>query len=222
MVVLAMSLLIAAADYKKFYDEVPVAQRQYEALPPPAEPEVRDVANLTEAIDRLWAEGFGHLGTVGFEGVYDDEKPAIKFGRKLGAGLVVIQSPKFTNDVTIGGTGPLTGFSISRYDQHIGYFLAAKKTGSGLFVKAIEPEMAKDLGVNRGVYVRSVRRGSPAYNVDILPGDVVQLVGATGVYDIASFIAAMKAVYGQSSEIKIIRKGQPVTIVLTLSADGTW
>ena len=222
LAVAAMLLLIAADDYKKFYVEFPVAERQYEALPSPAEPELRNVANLAEATDRLWAEGFGPLGRISFDGPYEDEKPAIKFGRKLAAGLVAIQSAKFTNNVTIGGAGPLTGFSISRYDQSIGYFIAAKKTGSGLFVKAIEPEMARELGVNRGVYVRSVRRGSPAYNADILPGDVVQLVGATGAYDVVSFISAIKAVYGQSPEIKIIRKGQPVTIVLTLSADGTW
>ncbi len=60
----------------------------------------------------------------------------------------------------------------------------------GLVVENITPEVAKELGLGKdvkGVVVSSVRRGSPAAEAGIRPGDVIEQVGREPVTNVAEF-----------------------------------
>jgi len=61
---------------------------------------------------------------------------------------------------------------------------------------------------NRGAYVSTVINDSPAYNADILPGDVILRINGQTINGQAGLTESFKAVRGQTVEVTVVRQGQ--------------
>jgi hypothetical protein len=86
----------------------------------------------------------------------------------------------------------------------------------GVLVQSLDEETKKRLQTNRGVVVKVVVRKTPAYNADILRGDIITQFSGEPIADPEDFFEKIRAHAGQQITVKIIRDGIPKNITLTL------
>jgi len=113
-------------------------------------------------------------------------------------------------------------YSVARYDQLAVYFVPLTRTGMGLLFRDITAQEAQGLGTQKAVAVAAVRRGSPAFDADILPGDIVTSIGGQVVFDSGMAIAAIRASYGSDAVVTIQRNGQAIQKTVHLAPGGVW
>lgn len=113
-------------------------------------------------------------------------------------------------------------YSIQRYDQAALFFAPLAREGVGLRVNEITPQDAERLGTQKGVIVSAVRRGSPAFEADILPGDILTRIGNSEVYDRPTASAALLATYGSDALVKLLRRGVLIDKIVHVPAGGVW
>jgi len=113
-------------------------------------------------------------------------------------------------------------YSVNIYNQTAIFFARGTKAGTGLLFMALTPQMVSRLGTNRGVLVTAVRRGSPGFFADIVPGDVIQSVDGQVVYDGDTMVQAGKAGWGHAATYQLLRHGKPYAVMVSINADGSW
>jgi serine protease Do len=79
----------------------------------------------------------------------------------------------------------------------------------GLIVQNITPDIAQELGLEKagGVVVANVEPGSPASDVGIQPGDVIQGVNRKPVKDVDDFVAKIDKAGKQENVLLLIKRG---------------
>jgi len=103
---------------------------------------------------------------------------------------------------TYGSETTYMPYSVARYDQQAIFFAPIKRVGVGIIPRALTEAEAQALGTRRAVVIRAVRRGSPAYNADILPGDIIRSVNGASVGDYDDFHR------GAVNHFVLVRAGQ--------------
>jgi len=101
-------------------------------------------------------------------------------------------------------------YSVNRYDYLATYWVKRKSFVLGVFVQDLTSEIRQALQSNKGVIVTVVVKGTPAFQADILKGDVLRMVGSEEIYDEASFGKAIRPYAGQQVVIQLIRNGTPI------------
>jgi len=96
------------------------------------------------------------------------------------------------------------------------------RQGVGLRVLEISPQDAQRLGTQKGVIVSAVRRGSPAFDADILPGDLLTSIGGHTVFDREGTMTQLLAAYGSDVEMTLVRRGAVSTKTVHIPAGGVW
>lgn len=104
------------------------------------------------------------------------------------------------------------------YDQKA---LFLRRTTPPIFGAAVSPlpdELRAALQRNRGVLVRAVVKGSPAFRADLLKGDV--LVGLEGedVVEPGEFYRRIQSLAGQTVTLSVLRNGASINISVALAA----
>jgi membrane-associated protease RseP (regulator of RpoE activity) len=148
--------------------------------------------------------------------------------RNTVTGTIPVMTPTTPNSYSSGtvntfgssgvGTGTYSGmtttygtqtqyvpYSIDKYDQGALYFTEAPRRGLGISVNSLTNEQRQAAATNQAVQVTAVRKGSPAFFADILPGDLMLSVDGKAVYDLASAHAAISASTGREVEVVLIR-----------------
>jgi S1-C subfamily serine protease len=76
-------------------------------------------------------------------------------------------------------------------------------------VQNITPDIAQELGLEKagGVVVANVEPGSPASDVGIQPGDVIQGVNRKPVKDVDDFVAKIEKAGKQENVLLLIKRG---------------
>jgi serine protease Do len=80
----------------------------------------------------------------------------------------------------------------------------------GMSVQEITPDVAKELGLDdgaTGVVVSSVKRGSPAEEAGLQPGDVIEMVGNAPVENVEDFRDRLAARDDGESVLVLVRRG---------------
>lgn len=113
-------------------------------------------------------------------------------------------------------------YSVERYDQRAIFFAPLGREGVGLRVVELSPKDAQRLGTQKGVIVTAVRRGSPAFDADILPGDLLTLVGGHAVYDQETAAAQFRAAYGSDVVMTLLREDKVIEKIVHLPVGGVW
>lgn len=155
------------------------------------------------------------------------------------SGVIPIVTPNTTTSITNGTAtaygrngvvnayGTATTTTYSTQTNHIPYsvdrsefaavFLAKIKGRLGVFVNALDDATRKRLETNQAVVVQAVVEESPAYLADILPGDVILMMGSDNVLSPAHFSGTLLKKYeGQTVTIKIDRGSKVVEKTVTL------
>lgn len=112
---------------------------------------------------------------------------------------------------------------IGGLDADDSYALSSEKAEQdrggrlGVMVEDAGPEALDRLGIAGGVLVRRVAPGSVAAEAGVLPGDVITMLGAEPVKDVAAFERAVSGLSaGDSVPLRLIRRGSPLFIGLKL------
>jgi len=108
--------------------------------------------------------------------------------------------------------------NVEYYNYSATFWKKIKPMKFGVFVQQLDNETKKRLQTNRGVIVKAVVRKTPAFNADILNGDIIVLFNNEPIADPEDFFAKIKANAGQEVTVKIIRDGTTRDITLTLIA----
>jgi len=108
--------------------------------------------------------------------------------------------------------------TVDYYNYSATFWKKTKPMKFGVLVQSLDETTKKQLQSNRGVIVNVVVRKTPAYNADILKGDIITLFNSEPIVDADDFFAKIKAHAGQDVIVRIIRNGVTKDIALTLRA----
>lgn len=118
---------------------------------------------------------------------------------------------------TYGSTTTNIPFNVNRYDKFGIYFKEVTKHGIGVMFRELTPEEVTRLETRRAVAIVSIRDGSPAYQADMLPGDIITSVNGEPA-DVETWRHAMSG--ASVAKISFVRNGK--TRELTIPIPPEW
>lgn len=107
---------------------------------------------------------------------------------------------------TYGTSTTMIPITVNRSDYGAAYFIKRKYGFGGLWRDLNDAER-QELQSNKGVYVRVVVDNTPAYQADILPGDIILAVDDQTVFNSQSATDIMRARAGKSVKVSLYRRG---------------
>lgn len=107
---------------------------------------------------------------------------------------------------TYGTTTTMIPMTVNRSDYGAAYFVKRKWTFGTLWRDLNDAER-QELQSNKGVYVRVVIDNSPAYQADILPGDIILAVDGAPVLNQKSIANELRVHAGQVVTVSLYRRG---------------
>ena len=96
--------------------------------------------------------------------------------------------------------------TVNRFEKSAIFFMEAPKHGAGIRMRDVNDKEVAALETRRALVVMFVRDGSPAYNADMLPGDIVLQVNGKPA-DAATWLAAIQS--DALLKVHFLRNGQP-------------
>ena len=109
---------------------------------------------------------------------------------------------------TTGSQTTYIPYTVRRADQFASYWMRGIPPIFGADTMALSPEVTRQIGTNKGIQIRAVVKGSPAFNADLLSGDVISQVDGSFVYDGRSFSSALAKSEGKLLTVLIYRDGK--------------
>lgn len=118
---------------------------------------------------------------------------------------------------TYGSQTNYIPISVDRMDYTAVYFVK-QKLRMGLFTRDLDDDERKTNGTNKGVVVRLVVDGSPAYMADLLPDDVITEIDGKPVFGVSGFTEITQSLpRGEISvPFKMLRQGVEITKIIAL------
>lgn len=197
--------------------------------------------------DRLWEEGYGRIGVSDFNGSDIDIAEAIRQAEFLKAEIVVVQvkytgtktgvlplsMPTYSqstttfsggvygtaNTSTYGSSTQMIPYSVDRHDYLATYWQRMKPGILGARVIDLPKEEKRRLERNKGVLVKTLRKQSPAYEANILVGDVLVAINEQEIADRTSCLALVKQWAGQKVAVTLLRRGTQKTVQVQLNQE---
>jgi hypothetical protein len=138
-------------------------------------------------------------------------------GNVYGAGGSAYYSGTSTYTVPGGSTTQYIPYSVNRYDYGASYWAKFKKIIFGAHCIELPNEVRQQLERNTGGYLSVIVKNSPAFNANVLSGDVLIHMNQRDVNNCQDFMNAIAEYSGQKVAIEIIRKNQIKTISVQLN-----
>jgi hypothetical protein len=180
-------------------------------------------------LQTMWGEGYALLGVSAFNGKEFPDELALEQATKIGATRVIVYS-KYTNteqgaapmvlpsivgitagaisSTIVGATTTMVPVSQRRYDQGATYWAPSPPGIIGVNARDLTPEERAKLQSNKGVFIFSIKKHSPAFEADILKDDIVRSVDGVEVSDTQAFGKVLNEKAGQKVIITIVRGDQ--------------
>jgi hypothetical protein len=111
---------------------------------------------------------------------------------------------------TYGSSTTYVPMTVQRSAYAAGYFVKRHYKFGAIFRDLADSER-QQYQTNRGAYVSTVIDGSPAYDADILPGDVILRINGQNLNGQAGLMEAIDANRGQTVDVTVVRQGQMVS-----------
>jgi len=127
--------------------------------------------------------------------------------------------------VTAYGTGTTTTYgtttnyvpiTIHRSDYGALYFVKQRFT-LGVFLRELSDLERQELQTNRGAVIRLVVDGTPAFNADLLVGDVITAIDGIAISNADTLGALLRERQGQSISVSVVRRGQRIEKTVRLA-----
>jgi membrane-associated protease RseP (regulator of RpoE activity) len=147
-----------------------------------------------------------YTGTV--NGSFPLTLPDTKTSTSTGYGTV--GSTSFSGSATTTTYGTKTTYipySTPRSDYQATYWIKRKPPILGIIPRELTPELRQEIGSNKGLLIYAVVKGSPAFEADVLDGDVLKSIGGVSTNDYDTFEKALADNQGKEVEVILIRAG---------------
>jgi S1-C subfamily serine protease len=105
------------------------------------------------------------------------------------------------------------------YEYSATFWAKVKPSPIGVLVDPLSEDQKKELQSNKGVVVDWVVRGTPAYNADVLKGDILVSLAGEEIQTPEQFFDIVYRHPGETVDLNLIREGQGKTLSLTLSKE---
>lgn len=216
-------------------------------IPSGGEVEVYSTDNMDRDGLIMWENGYKIIGHSSFNATNVNNSKAIKHAKNIGAQIVLlysqythseIRSIPFTSYDTITSNTQITGdlwgsatttttttvrkttyipYSVLKYDYLATFWVKTKTPILGTLNEDLSIELRQQIERNKGVYVRVVVKGTPAFNYGIIPGDVIIQIGNTEINNAQHFQNLLLNNAGKEMELIIVRKGEKKIIKVNLN-----
>jgi len=165
-----------------------------------------DALNMREA-------GYLVVGYSSFNAGNVDIQDAIDQAKDVHASVVIVYSEyTHTQSRVISMRSGSVPYHVRRGDYVATYWIKLKKSAIifGINLQDLTTELRQELGSNKGVLIRAVLKGSPAFQADVLRGDVLRRIGDIEIYDLETYHAALEKYKGQAVSVEIYRNGKKI------------
>jgi PDZ domain len=122
-----------------------------------------------------------------------------------------------TTTVPGGYTTTYIPYSVNRFDYAATFWAKVKRPVLGVKYVRLTDEAKKEIESNHGVLVDVVIKGSPAYEADILKGDIITKVGEEAVGGPEDFQGILARHVGQDVQLEVYRAGSKRLISVKLN-----
>lgn len=122
---------------------------------------------------------------------------------------------------TYGTQTTYVPYNVDRYSHGALFFAPLSRTGLGIFRREGNDQEKQRAGTNKVSTVLAVRRGSPAYNADVLPGDLLISVDDVSFDDYPALSRYLSAYPGREMRLVLVRGTQKVEKRL-VNPTGGW
>ena len=109
--------------------------------------------------------------------------------------------------------------SVDYYDYSATFWAKAKPSPIGVLVQPLTVVLKKTYQTNKGVVVKIVVQKSPAYNANVLEGDVLVSLAGEDIETPDQFFDLISRNAGKTVDLNLIRNGQPLTISIKLDQE---
>ncbi|HXC17498.1 MAG TPA: PDZ domain-containing protein [Holophagaceae bacterium] len=114
-----------------------------------------------------------------------------------------------------GGTSNYSiPYSVDRYDFGATYWIRKTRIHFGAYYSDLPNQLRASLQRNRGVLITLIIKRTPAWDANLLPGDVVIRLNGRDVTDAQEFTSLLTGNAGQSIALDIVRNGENKSILL--------
>ncbi len=120
--------------------------------------------------------------------------------------------------MTIGSQTTYIPFAIRRADQVAAFFNLVERKGSGVYGRELTNAERALLGTNHAMVVLAVREGSPAFNSDIVPGDILMTVNEAP-FSVVAWNAATHATPAKTVRVELRRRGTISKIAMVIPSN---
>jgi membrane-associated protease RseP (regulator of RpoE activity) len=234
MAAMAAALSGCASGYQQFYKPAtnitPEKIAAHRASPPPANPAVERTQGSADPsfMDRYLRRAMIPIGYAKFtSSLQENEQAAIKQGHDVGADLVVIFDPKYVGSTT--SNVPITMISPTAYSSTIipvtidrssygAIYFVKQKTSLGIIYRDLTDDERSRLQTNKGLVARVIIDDSPAYEADMLVGDILTAIDGRTISNGPAFDEMVGSLRGRTVVVRFIRAGQPMEKTIKLNA----
>jgi hypothetical protein len=185
-------------------------------------------SNAVNDAKDLYRDGYTLLGFSDFEGPRLTDGGVRFQAKQVGADVVLVSRaylrtetpptpwPSRMNSMGMF-TAPGIPVTVRVYQYQAGFFRRGRPAILGVFYRAAPSEIRQKLERNTGVFVFVVRNGSPAFNANLLEGDVILKTDGEDVMSEADMREKLNKLAGRKVELEIWRDGRFKTISVQLN-----
>ncbi len=121
------------------------------------------------------------------------------------------------SSTTFGTSTTYIPYHVRRYDYYATFWVKAKPPSLGIHFGDLTDELRRKVESNKGVYIIVVIKDSPAFNADLLNGDIIRKFNNIEVVNISHFANLIAENKGQQIELEIFRNGKTITKKIQLN-----
>jgi hypothetical protein len=114
------------------------------------------------------------------------------------------------SSTTYGTQTTYIPYAETIYDYYATYWAKAKPMSLGINFGNLTDELRRKAESNKGVYITAVVKDSPAFNADLLRGDIIRKLNDTEVIDEVHFGKIIAENKGQQIKLEIFRDGKTI------------
>lgn len=114
------------------------------------------------------------------------------------------------SSTTYGTSTTYMPYHVNRSDYYATFWIETKPMSLGIHLNNLTDELRRKVESNKGVYIVAVVKNSPAFNADLLNGDIIRKFNNIEVANASHFTNLMADNKKQQIELKIFRNGKTI------------
>ncbi|MDT7042921.1 PDZ domain-containing protein [Candidatus Nitronereus thalassa] len=129
-------------------------------------------------------------------------------------------SGSYSGTATTQTTGTQTTYipyNVRRYDYTATFWVKGKEPVFGVKIRDLKEEERQLIESNKGVVVVVVVKGSPAFNADVLRGDIIRQIGEIEIIDRSTLPKVVEKYAGKGVDVLLLRNGEKISKHITLN-----